>query len=149
MSSQIPRERGMNGHFRASAHIFNYLKYLDCCVFLACFAGRGYITKIQIRRTHCGNGVWAQGRQGTWNRRVRGCAPQAAPRNFRVFEGPYTRPARSQGRRRQAPQDRRRVTFFGGGAEIRRSRLWSLKLVLDALRCMQPSTKHGLPRPSM
>jgi hypothetical protein len=29
-----------------------------------------------------------------WNRRVRGCAPQAAPRNFRVFEGPCTRPAR-------------------------------------------------------
>jgi hypothetical protein len=29
------------------------------------------------------------------NRRVRGaCAPQAGPRNFRVFEGPYIRPAR-------------------------------------------------------
>ena len=39
-------------------------------------------------------GLGAQGRQGTWNRRVRGCAPQAGPRNFRVFEGPYTRPAR-------------------------------------------------------
>jgi hypothetical protein len=37
---------------------------------------------------------WPQGRQGTCNRRVRGCAPQAAPRNLRVFEGPYTRPAR-------------------------------------------------------
>jgi hypothetical protein len=39
------------------------------------------------------DGCGAQGRQGTWNRRVRGCAPQAAPRNFRVFEGAYTRPA--------------------------------------------------------
>ena len=39
-----------------------------------------------------------------------------------------------QGRRRQAPQDRRRLTFFWGWAEMRRSRLWSLKVVLDALR---------------
>jgi hypothetical protein len=72
-----------------------------------------------------------------------------------------------QGRRRQAPQDCRGLTFFGGGAEVRRSRLWSLKVVLDALwrrlgsrllgwmhsgfGCMQPSTStnHGLHRPSM
>jgi hypothetical protein len=40
MNSQIPRERGMNDHFRAAAHIFNYLNYLDCCVFLACFLPR-------------------------------------------------------------------------------------------------------------
>jgi hypothetical protein len=42
-----------------------------------------------------------------------------------------------QGRRRQAPQDRRsrrRLTFFWGWAEIRRSRLWPLKVVLDELR---------------
>jgi hypothetical protein len=40
-----------------------------------------------------------------------------------------------QGRRRQAPQDRRRrLTFFWGWAEIRRSHLWSLKVMLDALR---------------
>jgi hypothetical protein len=74
--------------------------------------------------------------------------PQAAPRNFRVFEGCTSA---LQGRRRQAPQDRRRLglTFGGGGAEIRRraSRLWSLKLVLDALRCMQPSTQYKT-RPS-
>jgi hypothetical protein len=49
-----------------------------------------------------------------------------------------------QGRRRQAPQDRRRLTFFCGGAEIRRSRLWSLKSVLDALRvhAARPGTRH-------
>jgi hypothetical protein len=35
---------------------------------------------------------------------------------------------------RQAPQDRRRLTFFWGWAEMRRSRLWPLKVVLDALR---------------
>jgi hypothetical protein len=34
----------------------------------------------------------------------------------------------------KAPQDRRRLTFFWGGAEIRRSRLWSLKSVRDVLR---------------
>ena len=39
-----------------------------------------------------------------------------------------------QGRRRQAPQDRRRLTFFWGWAEIRRSRLWPLEVVLDELR---------------
>ena len=76
--------------------------------------------------------VGAQGRrQGAWNRRARGCAPQAAPRNFRVFEGRTPAP---QGRRRQAPQDRRRLTFFWGWAEIRRSRLWPLEVVLDELR---------------
>ena len=49
-----------------------------------------------------------------------------------------------QGRRRQAPQDRRRLTFFWGGAEIRRSRLWSLKSVLDVLRvpAARPGTRH-------
>jgi hypothetical protein len=49
-----------------------------------------------------------------------------------------------QGRRRQAPQDRRGLTFFGGGAEIRRSRLWSLKSVLDVLRvpAAWPGTRH-------
>jgi hypothetical protein len=31
----------------------------------------------------------------------------------------------------KAPQDRRRPTFFWGGAETRRSRLWSLNSVLD------------------
>jgi hypothetical protein len=41
MNSQTPRKRGMNDRFRAAVHIFNYLKYLGCCVFLACFAGRG------------------------------------------------------------------------------------------------------------
>jgi hypothetical protein len=66
-----------------------------------------------------------QGRQGTWNRRrVRGCAPQAASRSSGRLRGRIPAP---QGRRRQAPQDRRRLTFFEGGAEIRRSRLWSLK----------------------
>jgi hypothetical protein len=55
-----------------------------------------------------------------------------------------------QGRRRQAPQDRRRLTFFWGGAEvrIRRSRLWSLKSVLDVLRVPAArlgarNTEHG------
>ena len=49
-----------------------------------------------------------------------------------------------QGRRRQAPQDRRRLTFFWGGAEIRRSRLWSLKSVLDVLRvpAARPGTRY-------
>ena len=40
----------------------------------------------------------------------------------------------------KAPQDRRRLTFFWGGAE-RRSHLWSLKLVLDVLRV--PATRPG------
>jgi hypothetical protein len=31
---------------------------------------------------------------GTWDRRARGCAPQAAPRNSRAFEGLCTRPTR-------------------------------------------------------
>jgi hypothetical protein len=47
---------------------------------------------------------------------------------------PTGRTPAPQGRRRQAPQDRRRPTFFWGWAGIRTSRLWSLKLVLDALR---------------
>jgi hypothetical protein len=49
-----------------------------------------------------------------------------------------------QGRRRQAPQDRRGLTFFWGGAEIRRSRLWSLESVLDVLRvsAARPRTRH-------
>jgi hypothetical protein len=58
--------------------------------------------------------VSSQGRQGTWNRRVRGCALQVARRNFRVFEGPCTRPARPP-EASKAPQDRRRLSFFGGG----------------------------------
>jgi hypothetical protein len=51
---------------------------------------------------------------------------------------------KAAGRRRQAPQDRRRLTFFGGGAEIMRSRLWSLKSVLDVLRvsAARPGTRH-------
>ena len=42
-----------------------------------------------------------------------------------------------------APQDRRRLTFFWG-AETRRSRLWSLKSVLDVLRvpAARPGTRH-------
>jgi hypothetical protein len=44
----------------------------------------------------------------------------------------------------KAPQDRRRPTFFWGGAEIRRSRLRSLKSVLDVLRvpAARPRTRH-------
>ena len=64
-----------------------------------------------------------QGRQGTWNRRVRGCAPQAGPRNFRVFEGLYTRPARPPEASSAGPPE---AYIFLRGAEIRRSRLWSL-----------------------
>jgi hypothetical protein len=70
-----------------------------------------------------------QGRQGTWNRRVRGCAPGTSG---------YLRG------RTPAPQGRRRpeassagppeAYIFLRGAEIRMSRLWSLKSVLDALR---------------
>jgi hypothetical protein len=41
-------------------------------------------------------------------------------------------------------QDRRRLTFFWWGAEIRRSRLRSLKSVLDVLRvpAARPRTRH-------
>jgi hypothetical protein len=46
----------------------------------------------------------------------------------------------------KAPQDRRRLIFFWGGAEMRRSRLWSLKSVLDALRMTAASCPS--PRPS-
>jgi hypothetical protein len=65
----------------------------------------------------------AQGGQGTWNRRARGTSGHLRGRA----------PA-PQGRRRQAPQDRRRLTFFWGWVEMRRIRLWLLKVVLDALR---------------
>jgi hypothetical protein len=41
----------------------------------------------------------------------------------------------------KAPQDRRRLTFFWGGVEIRMSCLWSLKSVLDALRV--PAARSG------
>jgi hypothetical protein len=43
-----------------------------------------------------------------------------------------------------APQGRRRLTLFRGGAEIRRSRLRSLKSVLDVLwvPAARPATRH-------
>jgi hypothetical protein len=45
----------------------------------------------------------------------------------------------------KAPQDRRGLTSFLGGAEMRSSRLWSLKSVLDALRvtCRVPEARPG------
>jgi hypothetical protein len=58
------------------------------------------------------------------------------------FAGSHTRPARP-------PEAKLRRTagglhLFGGGAEMRRSRLWSLKSVLDALRvpAARPGTRH-------
>jgi hypothetical protein len=43
-----------------------------------------------------------------------------------------------------ASQDRRRLTFFWGGAERRRIHLWSLKSVLDVLRvpAARPGARH-------
>jgi hypothetical protein len=70
-----------------------------------------------------GKGHGTAGSGGARRRRLRGISGYLRGRT----------PA-PKGRRRQAPQDRQRLTFFGGGAEIRRSRLWSLKLALDALR---------------
>jgi hypothetical protein len=70
-----------------------------------------------------GKGHGTAGSGGARRRRARGTSGHLRGRT----------PA-PQGRRRQAPQDRRRLTFFWGWAEIRRSRLWPLKVVLDALR---------------
>jgi hypothetical protein len=55
-----------------------------------------------------------------------------------------THPPRSKAAGGKAPQDRRRLTFFWWGAEIRRSRLRSLKSVLDVLRvpAARPRTWH-------
>jgi hypothetical protein len=63
------------------------------------------------------------------------------------FEGSHARPARPL-EASSAQEDRRRLTFWGGGVEIRKSRLWSLKSVLDdsldALRvpAARPGTRH-------
>jgi hypothetical protein len=61
-----------------------------------------------------------------------GCALQAAPRNFRACKGAVHPPRKAAGGKLRRTAGG--LHFLWGGAEMRRSRLWSLKLVLDALR---------------
>jgi hypothetical protein len=79
-----------------------------------------------------GKGIGTAGSGGARRRRARGTSGHLRGRT----PAPQGRRRQApQDRRRQAPQDRRRrLTFFWGWAEIRRSRLWPLKVVLDALR---------------
>jgi hypothetical protein len=65
------------------------------------------------------------------------------PIELQGLAGSHTRPPRKAAGGK-APQDRRRLTFFWGGAEIRRSRLRPLKSVLDVLRvpAARPGARH-------
>jgi hypothetical protein len=104
---------------------------------------------LPARRSRCprspGSLVGSQGgerRQGFWPSLLRRRRFFWAFRLRALFAGSHTCPARPP--RRQAPQDCRRLSLLWGGAEIRRSRMWSLKPVLDALRvpAARPGTRH-------